>query len=153
MGLRGRELFTAVVLLTMAVEANVELPDVIEDAEAVSQMQPPTALVTLPPKILPSIPEIQAMPDANRNGRKHFYVSALVLAYLGVVIVGTCILWLGTKCKNRGAREPQHILTGMDDAAEAAPELPPAKAGLSRRCVNCTKHCVMKVFGKVIGWS
>ncbi|CAE7595755.1 unnamed protein product, partial [Symbiodinium pilosum] len=74
------------------------------------------------------------MPDANRNGRKHFYVSALVLAYLGVVIVGTCILWLGTKCKNRGAREPQHILTGMDDAAEAAPELPPAKAGLSRRC-------------------
>eukprot|EP00439_Symbiodinium_sp_Y106_P043915 s1607_g5.t1 len=119
----------------IAAEANVELPDVVEDVQAVSQVQPPTAFVTAPPKFLPDAAYIHSMPPADSSGRMHFYISAMVLFYAGVVVLGTFILWLGTKCKNCRS-EPEHILSSLDSLEDGsdAPQLPPQKAGLSRRC-------------------
>ena len=131
MALLKRVLPAAVVLVST--EAAVELPDVVGDAEAVSHALPPTVFVTAPPKFLPSVQEIRDMPAALASGRTHFYISALALVYISVLMLGTFLLWLGTKCKNRGVDEPQRILMTVAADHDDTPELPPAKAGLSRR--------------------
>ena len=136
MGFMGGKDRLALAFLSWAIaaEANVELPDVVEDVQAVSQVQPPTAFVTAPPKFLPDAAYIHSMPPADSSGRMHFYISAMVLFYAGVVVLGTFILWLGTKCKNCRS-EPEHILSSLDSLEDGsdAPQLPPQKAGLSRR--------------------
>ena len=130
-----RDLVGALLLWVTAAQADVALPDVIEDAQAASQMQWPTAIVTAPPKLLPSNNDIKAMPESDRAGRKHFYASAFILMYLGVLVLGTFILSLGTSCKNRGVKDPERIMIAAADVEEAddGPALPPPKAGLSRR--------------------